>query len=423
MNLLARPELAPLLLLAPLVLWLARRAARPPDVPIGTFELWQDVEELHGRAARAERRVPAWAWAAALACLWAALAAVGPRAPERPVGRTFTVWLDLSPSMHLPLGAGTRLDSALRTLGEVLARELAPGDRVRWRAQARAPLELVARELPRLEWLASAPAGEPEPDWAAEDAPGTLWVTDRAPDVARTRAGLIASGGPAVPGAIAGDGRELVFVDAAGQLTRVASPAEVGVLVRGAVPAVLQRALRAWAEARGYALEAHADGARLVLEAAEAEEGECVLFGPGYRAVGRGGAPEGTARGEEALWSVSGDAGRTRVALHARPGRLRVHLSELGEPEGDPAAFALACGRLFDRLALPRVEVVPLAERAAAGTAVVALGEPPEPAAEREPSRFEALAAGLAALAAACAVVLATRGTSRASRGDGALFG
>jgi len=396
-SLLARPEFAPLFLLVPLVPWLARRAARPPEVPIGTFELWQDVAELHGGARRAERRVPAWAWAAAVAILCAALAAVGPRGGTRAT-RTWTVWVDLSPSLHLPLASGTRLDAALEALAGVLRAELAPGDRVRWRALGREPLELDPFERPRQAWLAPGPMGEPEPEWAAHDEPGTLWVTDRVPTTSRTNAWLVASGGPGVPGAVAGDGRERVEVDAEGALVRVSVPAEGGVVVRGALPAVLERALRAWSEARGYVFGAHPDGARLVLEAAEAGDEELVLLGPGFRSAARGGA---TARspGEEAVWLARTADGRELPVLLARPGRLRVHLRELAEPEGDPAAFALACGRLFDRFALPRLEVVSLAERAAAGPGGIERGAAPSATPRDEPGVVEALLAGLAALA------------------------
>ncbi|MEQ1894380.1 MAG: hypothetical protein ABL998_17710, partial [Planctomycetota bacterium] len=274
-----RPALLALVLLAPLLLWLARRADRPPEVPIGTFELWQDVEELHGAGARARQRVPPWAWCAAAALLCAALAAGGLRGVRARAPRTWTVVVDLSPSMRLALEGRTRLDAALALAEELLARELASADRVRWCAAGRATLELGARARPRGDWFAADAGSAREPDFAEHDRAGTLWVTDHTPARAPAQAWLCASGGPAVPGPFAGDGATLVELDSAGRAVRVAAPSAAGVLLRGELPPVLARAARAWAEARGYALGGHADQAALVLEAAGQGEARAVTLG------------------------------------------------------------------------------------------------------------------------------------------------
>jgi len=410
---LERPGYAPWLLLAPLLLWLARRAQRPPEVPIGTFALWQDVQELHGAGARARARVPAWAWWAALALACAALAALGPRGARTRAPRTWSVVVDLSPSMHLALDGRTRLDAALAQAEELLAAQLAPADRVRWQAPGRAALELGPRARPGAAWLVAEARGEPEPEWGDHDLDGTLWVTDRVPAVARARAWVCASGGPAVAGAIAGDGATLVHVGDDGRARAAPAPSTAGVVLRGELPPVLVRAVRAWAGARGYALGGHADESVLVLEPAGAGEARAVtLGGNGWSARASARVAGAAEPGEQELWFAQEPAGGAAVVLRGRTGRLRVFLAELQEPSGDPAAFALACGQLFDALARPRPEVVALGERAAAGPAALVRGTPPQasgPGADAGPLVSASLA-GLAVLG----TLLAARSARRA---------
>ena len=109
----ARP-LAGWALLLPLVfLLLLRLLARPPKVVIGTLELWDGEPRAAPRGARARASFPPWALVAALALFLGALAWLGPRPTEVEAARRWTLVVDLSPSMQLASGAGTRLDAAL----------------------------------------------------------------------------------------------------------------------------------------------------------------------------------------------------------------------------------------------------------------------------------------------------------------------
>jgi hypothetical protein len=185
-------------LLAPLFCLLVRAALRPPEVVIGTLSLWLRGPAPAASAARARGALPPWAWCCAGGLVLGALAWAGPRrsAPVAP-GR-WTCVVDRSPSMALPLADGrSRLEAALAAAEGWLAAHAARADRVSWTATARARLELARDERPPPEWLAPAREVQREPEWSGFDQPGTLWLTDRAPEVAREHAGLFASGGPA----------------------------------------------------------------------------------------------------------------------------------------------------------------------------------------------------------------------------------
>lgn len=124
------------------------------------------------------------------------------------------------------------------------------------------------------------------------------------------------------------------------------------------------------------------------------------LGAAGWRASGTAWSTDGRASGDEVLWHARGEDGLELAALTGRPGRVRVFLRTLDEPDGDPAAFALACGQLFDALARPREEVVALEERGAAGAAALVRGAPPPTAAGGSDSGavVDAVLAGAAAI-------------------------
>jgi hypothetical protein len=412
---LARPGAAWALLLAPAFLVLVRLAARPPEVVIGTLELWEELPRAT-RGTRTLRRLPAWTFVVALALLFGALAWSGPRVVRGAEPRTWTCVVDTSPSMHLPLGDGTRLDAALARAGAWLARELRRGERVRWLASERPGLELRRDELPPPAWRTSRAGDEREPEWERFDRAGVLWITDRAPSAARERAGLFASGGEAVPGWVAADGRERVRWDGRALVREPGGVAPLLVLrepAGRALPPVLARVLTAWSEARGWTLARQGSGAGLELElAAEVGAHELELGRDGWSALGRGGL-RARARAEGEDWLLGRDrAGALHALVRARPGHVLVGLAELGEPRGDPAAFALSFGRLLDRYALAPEGVVSLAERVAAGVGQSAPGLAPTPEAAGDGDRVQALEAGLAlaaAVAAGVALVLRLR--------------
>lgn len=408
----ARP-LAGWALLLPLVfLLLLRLLARPPKVVIGTLELWDGEPRAAPRGARARASFPPWALVAALALFLGALAWLGPRPTEVEAARRWTLVVDLSPSMQLASGAGTRLDAALASAREWLARQARPGDRVRWLAPQRGELELGTAEAPAPTWFRPRAEGEPEPEWELHDLAGALWITDRAPAVARARAGLFASGGAAVEGPIAADGHETVLWER-GELRVVATETRPALLVRVApglaLPAVLERVLVAWSEARGFELaRTPRAGTRLVFElAARDGDASLELARDGWSATGRGGLTDaGTAELDAQDWLVGTDSrGTSQVLVRARRGSVQVGLSALSEPRGDPAQFALSWSRLLDRSLLAAEGVVALGERRAAGEARAVAGESPAEGSADSAQIGPRIDAGLALAAGVCALL------------------
>jgi hypothetical protein len=383
----ARPGAAWALLL-PVAFLLALRAfARPPEVVVGTLELWQGVASP-SPSGRAAVRIPPWALLVVLALSLGALAWMGPRGPRAGTVRTWTCVVDRSPSMGLADGAErTRLDAALASAEGWLARECGPGDRVRWLAAGRAPRELPCGERPEPAWLAPERGQGGEPEWGLHDRPGALWITDREPAVPRAHAGLFASGGAAVAGPVAADGRTTWTWDGEALSAR-ASPRPLAVRVSEpaglALPAVLERMLVAWCEARGLELARQTEHETLLLVELGGGDGggeDLVLERDGWRASGRGAlpeldpGPEGGTEGEAWLAALD-SAGSTLPLVRWSPGRIDVGLRALAEPAGDPALFALSWAQLFERAALRPAGVVPLAERRAAGAPLQVPGAP-----------------------------------------------
>jgi hypothetical protein len=411
-----RPGAAWALLLPLAFLLCLRLWARPPEVVIGTLELWDELPGSPPRGARARRRLPPWALVCALGLLFGALAWLGPRPARAASVREWTALVDLSPSLHLPHGAGTRLDAALASAGDWLARASTRGDRVRWRAGGR---ELVSSraERPPAVWFLPRVEGEPEPEWALHDAPGTLWITDREPATRRAHAGLFTSGGAAVEGALAADGRVELRWER-GELQLATLSTRPALLVRAAsgraLPAVLERVLAAWCEARGFELvRAPRAGTRLVVEHVPGDAAAVELARDGWNATGRGGlpadertdAPAVETAGFEDWLAGTGVDGVRHVLVRARRGLVQVGLEQLSEPRGDPAQFALSWARLLERALLAPEGVVPLAERLEAGEARAEPGAAPLAAGggSGPGPRLDAglaLAAGLCALAA-----------------------
>jgi len=408
----ARPGAAAALLLTPLYLWLARLRARPREVVIGTLHLLPAGAEAAG--ARHRRRPPPAAWLAALALLCGAVAWIGPR-PARVAGaRRWTCVLDRTPSMFLARSDAspeTRLAAALAAARGLLAAEAGAEERVRWLSPGRPALDLARDEAPPPDWLAASPARAP--DWELFDAPGTLWITDRAPAAVRVHAGLAASGGAARPGPIAADGRSSLSWDGA---TLALGPGLArGLALEGELPAVVQRVARAWGDARGFELgPGTSGGADVALVLARAGTGPLVgvrVARDGWSATGRaaaGGLAPSTDEGEAEDWLLGRSPQGERIALvRARAGRIELALAELSEPAGDPALFALSWGALLDRWAAPAPEVVPLAERRAAGEPELAAPLAPRTEDEGGDARAESYGEAALSLAAALLSLLA----------------
>jgi len=428
-----------LALLLPLLLFLlSRRKRRPPVLATGTLALWKEIGTASRNAARRRAGTPLATWLAIAALASATLALAGPRFLGELSPRYWTVVVDRSPSTSLALGGETRLEDSLARLAARLGERLGPLDRVRWVSPGLA-LEETGGASPPPGWL--APGGAPggfasEPRWDLYDDEGTYWVTDHAPETAPRKAGVIASGGPAVPGAISSHGRDLLLWDGS-EVSRVVDALAPRALVLRTGEGVEAEPLRAFlgvfARERGLVLlaeprdEPPAQTPALTVEVG-LDSGALVPLVAGrgrWRWSGRVLAAGVEAReGDAVLWSAL-DAGVELPLLASAPGRLSLAWHGIGEPEGDPVAFALDWSRWLEDALLPAPGVVPLAERGAAGegfesdpTSPGSFADPEAAASSSSPGRWDsrlALLAALLALAAVAArqIVLDTRETGR----------
>ena len=246
-------------------------------------------------AAAPRRRVPLSRALLALALVVGTAALAEPRLGPVSEPVPWMVVVDRSPSMGLPAEG----DLARHALGlRLLADELGRG-----------PHRFVAGDEPGLEFLGSAPPREwfegpprDEPDWGRFDQPGTWWLTDGAPAEGPLRAGLAASGGPAVRGlvsagplgALAFDGEQLVL--------RPGEARPGTYRIEPGIPGVLAAAVEAWAEVRGHEPAGAGGAAGLWVRAVPRSEQAVgstpaeahALEGRGWRLVGSG-APEAAA--------------------------------------------------------------------------------------------------------------------------------
>lgn len=356
------------------VLLASRLLARPAEIATGTLDVWKRVLAARPRdATRSRLRIPPAVWLLAVGLALGALALAGPRRPTS-ASRELRVLVDRSPSMGLPLGTGTRRDRAV-AMARAWIGENAPGASV--------------------EWLERRDSFGPEDDRAE-----TLWVTDAAPRPPPQRAGFVASGGDAVPGAIAVDGTtrfdwdgdRIVEVPGAAPKRRVG--------VSGALPKPIADVLAAWAEARGAIVGEGGDSLVLATSGSgPRRDVQVARDGWSARAVAAG-APSALATWLE-------DAEHRALVSYA-PGRIESSIVSMSDPEGDPAAFAVSWARLFDDAVLAPPGVVELGERRGAGKEAIV---PPKlDATDRGFSAWEAWLACAAAGAALIAAGLARVG-------------
>ena len=404
----ARPDWLAALALPLAVWWLARRPRPPAETATGTLAVWREAA-AEALPAAARRRAP-WLLLAAL-CL-GALALAGPRTLVS--GSPWRVVVDRSPSMHLPVtaaGGATRLERALALAEAELERR---GARAR-RYLAYDGVEFVTAEgdgLPPA-WRRAPALPHPEPDWARIDFSRTLWVTDREPATAPRQAGLVLSGGDLVPGpaAVAPDG---TLLDFDGQSLRPSAEraAPRALWIDAAVPDPVRDLAELWAEERGLALAPGPDADDVALSLAGPPSGARQRIAAGRdgweldASALPGGLPRAAARGRppgsDFELAATPWLAEPVILVQSAPGRIELAFDESTEPRGDPAAFALSWSALFDACLLPPREVVPVAERLAAGEEHVQL-----PADEERPAGaspwLEALCAGGAALLALAA--------------------
>lgn len=377
------------LLVPPLLLWLWLRRRREPATRLTSrLPLWRRLVAEDPREARGGGRgVPPRARLLLAALCLGAFAVAAP-APVRGAGTDDVLLLvDRSPSMHLPHPAGgTRLGRALALASEALGRAGIPAEARVWSTHGEAPARGAA---PPPSWRVRPASPVPEPDGVA--GAGATLVTD----LWREHAGpQIAAGGAPVPGPVGeAGGREILWDGEALVEGRELAPRRVA--VDPALAPRLRLLVELWAEERGHVVVGRDAGSELAIGAA-----------PGVALPGQTGAAGWVLRGR--LAALEGPGARwpseeAPLVRQAGPGVLEVALVELEEALGDPAALAVAWGRLLDHAVLPRAEEVSLAERRSAGEERVV---PParRPGPGRGPSvpaaAWLALAALLLALAA-----------------------
>lgn len=351
------------LIAIPVALLLATlRRPRAETLATSDLESWRSVVASRGAGfPRAPRRMPLALALAALACALAALAIAGPRTGDSAL--RWTAVLDTSPSMHLPLGDGSSSTATRTQRAVAMARELAvrAGAQLAWIAP---PHDLTPRADPAETWSGrTSPATSPFEAW---DVPGALWVTDAAPENPPRDAGFVAAGGAAVPGTVAVERTFRLDWDGEFLLRLDGAVAPRPVVVDGLLDGPLDRALRAWASARGFALKGDVDDPALRIAARREGPARDLEAGrEGWSALGvaRGTAPIQDDDGDLRVWLAS--SGEPLVTS----GVGRIHLAWIPtqEPQGDPAAFAVSWAKLFDESVRPLPGVVPLDERQAAG--------------------------------------------------------
>ena len=438
----AEPLALTLLGLPLLLLLLARRPARPRLQATGTLAIWKRVAEAADPDRGRARRVwPAWLLLAALASAIGALALAGPGPRSRPAPRLWTVVVDRSASMGLPVDPAqpraSRLARAVQAGRAQLAEWVRPGDRIEWIAVGRPPLRMEPGEQPPDAWLAPArTARGGAPRWERFALPGHVWVTDRAPRAAPGPASVITSGGAAVAGPVAAVGDEVLHWEVDGSSSVAPRAPSAVVLVEHAtadgpsrIPGLLEGLIRSWARARGLSSvrtvvvdggaptpeqEGEWRRADVVLVVEAAPDGGPTrpfrLREPGIDWEGtvvadeRAGAwPGPPAEGPPSVrWSAGVDDDSLPL-LSASPGWVRLHVRASDPPAGDAPAFAVRFGGLLDAALLSPPGVVPRAARTAAGEAVVVRGDPPST--EREAAR--GASGTLRATGAAAAALLA----------------
>lgn len=391
-----------LLALPLLVLWLGARGAAARALFTGTLSQWRALPRRDPRRERRRRRLPIALVLLVLGLCAGVLALARPVEVEAAAPRRWTIVVDRSPGLFLSDSATTRLERALGPVREWIEREVRAEDTLEWLASdLAAPIE--SRRVPA---ELSAPPSWPQeaPDWARHDRAGALWVSTRF-ELPPRWAGFSASGGPAQPGPVARQGGARLDWDGTA-LVRVEDAYAAGqgaVAIDPELPAPLRELAGLWAAQHALAVHERGDGGeclalvRAAPPARTSDVRERELGRDGWSARATLGAALVSEPGEREWLGADGPA------VLVRGGRVRTNLAALGEPGGDPAAFAVSWGALLDALRLEPPGCVPLAAR-------VAQGEPGWRA-PREPDGVqrsqEQPLAWIAALAAALLVLCA----------------
>lgn len=374
-----------------LLLLLSRRRERPEPMPVGTFELWRAVGGTASGELR-RRRVPLARLFLIAALTSGAVALGGPRRVRVDPPRIWRVVLDESPSMGLahtdasgvPTGEGSRYECAVALLDGFLA-------------------ELGASRS-NVEWERPGVAGA-SPVWERHDLAGTLWLTDRVPDVTPEHAGVIACGGGRVPGPVATTSTGILVWDGEG-LSEEPGVVPRRVSLEGELAEPVASLARLWAAQRGLAIGGDGDASEVALRILGVDSGtsaEALVTRDGWSGAAHVRRVPATLEGVALeTWLQADVLGQPWPVVRWRTGSVMVGLTELDGPQGDPAAFVVSWSELFDGAVQPAPGVVTVAERAAAGPSLV-----------RPPSSGPPAVVGavhpwpLVSVLAACAAVLA----------------
>lgn len=343
-----------------LLLW-ARRPTAPLRVATGAFELWRSTNDGDPpRTASGARRVSPRTWLLAAALVAGALAVAGPRRSDPPPRVTWTLELDRSPSMYLPVAEGaarTRYDLALeRALEELERLDVGPEARL-WISSAG---EQARGSAPPGAWGVAPIVPAPELSAGRRD---RIFISDSLDPDQLSAAGGVAGGGAPVPGVVADSGGRRVLWDGAALVDGGPSPAR-RVRVDSGIAGELRELVELWCAERGLSVLDDGGEVALWIELpAPADERSVRVLAEGWGLRGR--ARVAAADGDEAWSALDG----TPVAWSSGPGRLRVALTHVEAFEGGSAALALDWARWLDAHLLPASDVVSFAERQAAGAA------------------------------------------------------
>ena len=342
-----------------LLLLFSKRRERPTSLATGAFALWEGLPASERGAGR-RRRIPRERWLIIFALASGALALSDPRPAVKPPRRTWHVVVDVSPSMYLGHGPlGTRMEAACEVLYGLAA---SGGVRLTW-SQGGSGAGMEADRLPPS--FSMAPSRpQAEPNWAAVDRAGVVWLTDRVPGVEPRRAGLVASGGPPVPGAIGTRGP--IWLDWDGEVVSERGGAPVRALrLSTGLPAPVRQVATAWAEERGLGLSGGA--VALSLEAVSTHgAGPVRASRDGWSLTGSGGQAPASHGGRPCTtWLAGGDPPRPLITWVT--GHVWVALGGISDPLGGADAWAVSWAELLDDALLPLEGVVSSTERAEAG--------------------------------------------------------
>jgi hypothetical protein len=429
MVLLERPWGLALMLL-PLLLWVLSRLRPRPEIRFtGALRFWEIRDSSPSDGVRPQRAPLPPVLLVVIAALMAGAVGMGGLGDSAQAGRrVWRVLVDCSPSMYLggndegALGQ-SRLERGIVKVIELMEARVRPQDSVEWVRGSKAALILAPGELPDAAWLSPSDAAESQPQFRFDDRPGTIWLTDAVPDLARTSAGLVAVGGGASPGLLAvngslrvdWDGRSLTSSEHDFMPRTVRVELRDGSLFnQGVLHNPLAELFLLWARERHFELAQDSiSTVALVLSfgVPASSDVDCFADAGRWTLGGRGSSLEldqGTGAALEKVWQRGALGGRSDATLVAySPGRIRVAWSELQTPSGSPAAFALAWSEFFDACLGDSPGVISLDERQAPGAALSRL--PSNPAAlggtQKMAERWSAWLAGFAALLALVALV------------------